>query len=100
MKEDYELISRALKDVIVEPVRSKLIPHFDQLKRLENEEGVLGGGISGSGPSVFMLSRDEKTARELEKAMRSVYQSTGIEFHIHVTTINPRGAEVVKNITA
>ena len=59
MKGDYELIGRSLEDVIIEPVRSILIPGFDQIKSECKAAGAIGGGISGSGPSIFMLSRDE-----------------------------------------
>ncbi|MCY7293713.1 MAG: hypothetical protein LH615_16165, partial [Ferruginibacter sp.] len=39
----------------IEPVRSILIPGFDDVKRQCKEAGALGGGISGSGPSIFMF---------------------------------------------
>ncbi|MGP3372485.1 homoserine kinase, partial [Escherichia coli] len=66
LQQDYELIGRSLEDVLIEPVRSILIPGFDTIKQLSKEAGALGGGISGSGPSVFMLSKDEATAREVQ----------------------------------
>jgi homoserine kinase len=50
-KGDYELIARSLEDFIVEPVRKKLIPKFDELKIASLKTGALGGGISGSGPT-------------------------------------------------
>ena len=55
---------RSLEDVIIEPVRSILIPGFDEVKMNSKEAGALGGGISGSGPSIFMLSQEEKTQAE------------------------------------
>ncbi|MFN8322165.1 MAG: homoserine kinase [Chitinophagales bacterium] len=95
MKEDYELISRSLKDILIEPVRSKLIPAFDELKKQCMEAGALGGGISGSGPSVFMLSKDEATAKKVEQAMNDVYRKTGIDFNVYVTKVNNEGVEIV-----
>ena len=59
---DYDLIGRSLEDFIIEPVRSILIPGFDDIKKASKEAGALGGGISGSGPSIFMLSKDAQTA--------------------------------------
>lgn len=94
MKSDYDLISRSLEDVIVEPVRSILIPAFNELKAACLEAGALGGGISGSGPSVFMLSKDLKTAQSVEAAMKNIYSKTGVEFHTHVTTISEHGVQV------
>ena len=67
LKNDHDLIGRSLEDVIIEPVRSILIPGFDEVKINSKEAGAFGGGISGSGPSVFMLSKEEATAREVEK---------------------------------
>ena len=84
---DYSLIGRSLKDVIVEPVRSKLIPFFDLVKQKSLDAGALGGGISGSGPSIFMLSEKEKTAHEVAAEMASIYTQAGIEFKTYVTTI-------------
>jgi homoserine kinase len=94
MKNDYDLIGRSLEDVIIEPVRSILIPGFDEVKRNCKEAGALGGGISGSGPSIFMLSREEKTAREVEKVMKEVYEKIGIEYYTYVTTINKNGVQL------
>ncbi len=95
MKNDYDLIGRSLEDVIIEPVRSILIPGFDEVKKKCKEAGALGGGISGSGPSVFMLSKDEPTARAVETEMKEVYVRIGIDYHTYVTTINKKGVEVV-----
>jgi homoserine kinase len=55
----------------------------------------LGGGISGSGPSVFMLSRDEGTAKAVERVMKNVYDKIGIDYNTYVTTINKKGVELI-----
>lgn len=98
IKNDHALIGRSLEDVIIEPVRSILIPGFDEVKMKCKEAGALGGGISGSGPSVFMLSEDEATAKAVEKVMQEVYTRIGIDFNTYVTTINSKGVEVVESI--
>ena len=95
MKEDYELIGRSLEDVIIEPVRSILIPGFDELKSKCKEAGALGGGISGSGPSVFMLSKNETIARAVESVMKDVYNRIGVQYNTYVTTINNKGVEIL-----
>jgi homoserine kinase len=97
MKNDLDLIGRSLEDVIIEPVRSILIPGFDEVKRKCKDAGALGGGISGSGPSVFMLSKDEATARSVETVMKEVYTRIGIDYYTYVTTINKKGVEVVSS---
>jgi homoserine kinase len=93
MKGDYELIGRSLEDVIIEPVRSILIPGFDMIKSECKSAGAIGGGISGSGPSIFMLSRDEQTANNVAGVMKSVYNRIGVNYHIYVTTVNSRGVK-------
>lgn len=95
MKNDYGLIGRSLEDVIIEPVRSMLIPGFDEVKKNSKEAGALGGGISGSGPSIFMLSREESTAQQVEYVMTEVYVKLGIDFKTYVTTISYDGVKVV-----
>jgi len=95
MKSDYALIGRSLEDVIIEPVRSILIPGFDEVKKRCKEAGSLGGGISGSGPSIFMLNKDEKIALEAEKIMQQVFTEVGIEFKTYVTSVNTEGVKVV-----
>lgn len=87
MQSDYDLIGRSLEDYIIEPVRSILIPGFSEIKNASKEAGALGGGISGSGPSVFMLSKNADTALAVEQAMKDIYTKLGVNFHTHVTTI-------------
>jgi homoserine kinase len=56
-----------LHDEIVEPLRSVLIPGFDLIKKTAMENGALGSGISGSGPSIFALSKEETLPTKLQK---------------------------------
>lgn len=93
---DYDLVGRALEDHVAEPYRKALIPGFDELKRASMEAGALGGGISGSGPSVFMLSRSRADAEGIADAMRVSYSSTGIDFNIYVSGVNRAGATIVE----
>ncbi len=95
LQRDYALIGRSLEDVIIEPVRSILIPAFAEVKKQSLRAGALGGGISGSGPSIFMLSREKNTALEVEKEMSSIYNRLGIENSTYVTTINESGIKII-----
>jgi homoserine kinase len=94
MMGDYDLIGRSLEDVIIEPVRSILIPGFDVIKSECKKAGAIGGGISGSGPSIFMLSRDEITAHAMASVMKSVYDQIRVSYHIYVTTVNTQGVSI------
>ncbi len=95
MKNDYELISRSLEDVIIEPVRSMLIPGFDEVKKKSMDAGALGGGISGSGPSIFMLCKEKHTALQVEASMKIIYNNVGLQYYTYVTTINNEGIRIM-----
>jgi homoserine kinase len=94
MQKDYSLIGRSLEDVIIEPVRSILIPGFDDVKTRCKAAGALGGGISGSGPSVFMLSVEKRTAHAVADVMKDIYSALGIDFKLYVTRIDEKGVKI------
>lgn len=91
---DTKLMARSMVDEIIEPVRGRLIPKFEEIRAASLAAGALGGGISGSGPSMFMLCESRGSAVEVEAAMRKVYETTGIEFHTYVSPIGPNGVRV------
>jgi homoserine kinase len=96
MKSDYDLIGRSLEDFIIEPLRSILIPEFHTIKRKCKQAGALGGGISGSGPSIFMLSKDEQTAVKVEVVMKEVYDSISLHYYTYVTSVNQQGCTILE----
>jgi homoserine kinase len=95
MKEDYDLISRSMVDVIIEPVRSILIPEFNFVKQAALDNGALGCSISGSGPSMFALSRGIENARKVGEVMKQTFLNAGIESSTHVSLINQGGPVVL-----
>ncbi len=94
-KADYDLISRSMQDTIVEPIRKTLIPKFAEVRAASLAAGALGGGISGSGPSMFFFSETLKSAKAMETAMRSIYRPTGIDLNIYVSQIHPEGVRFI-----
>lgn len=96
MKGDYGLIGRSLEDIIIEPLRSILIPEFAAIKKRCLEAGALGGGISGSGPSIFMLSKDESIAKDVEGIMQEVYHAIGLHHYTYVTSVNQIGCTILE----
>lgn len=94
MQKDYEIIGRSLIDYVAEPYRSNLIPAFKETKQAALQAGALGGGISGSGPSIFMLSSTENNATQVLQAMQEIYKKTGIAFESYNTTICNEGVRV------
>jgi homoserine kinase len=91
---DYDLIARSLSDVVIEPVRSILIPGFHKVKEAALAAGALGCSISGSGPSIFALAKGLGTAGAVADAMAAVYRSIGLDHDLHVSDINRDGAVI------
>ena len=92
---DYDLIGRSLQDVIVEPLRKGLITNFDKVKNSAMQNGALGSGISGSGPSIFALCKGQEIAEKVAITMTESYKNTGIEFDIHISKINDIGVKEI-----
>ncbi len=96
---DYPLIGRSLEDVIIEPERALLIPGFSQVKRAAQEAGALGCSISGSGPSIFSLSRGRAIAERVADEMTKQFSEIGIASDRFVSAVNQRGAFVTDSVS-
>ena len=94
---DYQLIKESLVDVVVEPHRSALIPHFDVVKKAVLETGALGCGISGSGPSIYTLSEGLETANQVAETITTIFSKTDIAFDVFVSKINTEGIKIIKD---
>jgi homoserine kinase len=94
---DKALIGRSLQDHVAEPYRSKLIPGYQDIIDKCMQAGALGGGISGSGPTMFMLCENMTVATEVENCMQQVYQKLEIDFKTYVTTINSEGVKIISS---
>ncbi|HEY3429349.1 MAG TPA: homoserine kinase [Cyclobacteriaceae bacterium] len=96
MKEDYELIGRSLVDVVAEPLRSVLIPGFDQIKKAAVENGALGCGISGSGPTVFCLCKGVENAQRAANTIQEKFNSMNLRNESFVSSVNNQGARILE----
>ena len=92
---DYNLIGKSLKDVVIEPYRSKLIPKFNNLRKISLESGALGCSISGSGPSIFSLCKGLENAKKVENNQRIFMAKTDIPFETHVSIVNKKGIKIM-----
>ena len=92
---DYNLIGKSLKDVVIEPYRSKLIPKFNNLRKISLESGALGCSISGSGPSIFSLCKGLENAKKVENNQRIFMAKTNIPFETHVSIVNKKGIKIL-----
>jgi homoserine kinase len=91
---DFDLISRSLKDVVIEPQRAHLIPYFYEVKEAALKNGVLGCSISGAGPSIFALCRNSIEAEKTAEVMSMIYKARQIKTLSFTSPINLEGAEI------
>ena len=84
-----------MEDVIIEPVRSKLIPGFNKIKNSAIKGGAIGCSISGSGPSIFAISQNKKDAEKVLAAMRKMADNFSYSFHSYISPINHSGVTTI-----
>ena len=96
-RDDRAMISRSLKDLIIEPQRSHLIPGFDEVKEAARQAGALNCSISGAGPAVFALHDLHTDAEALCEAMTTAFEDAGVDDVTGlVSPLNGLGAYVVQ----
>jgi homoserine kinase len=88
---DEDLLRRSLDDRYAEPQRARLIPRFREIKRAALEAGALGCSISGSGPTIFAITRDldPQCAEAMRRALAEV------KCDVHVARIAREGVRKV-----
>lgn len=92
---NFELISRSLKDVVIEPVRAKLITGYNKIKQTAINAGAMGCNISGSGPSLFALSNSSEIANKVAQETKIVVNNLGLNCLTYVSKINEDGPRVL-----
>ncbi len=92
---DIGLVGRSMKDILVEPVRSMLIPDFYKMREMAMDAGAVSFGISGSGPSVFSFTRDEETATQITQKLQKHLSALNINSNAYVSSINDQGPRIL-----
>ncbi len=91
-----ELVGKCVADAIAEPVRSHLIPGFDDVKHAALQAGALGCSISGSGPSMFAVAKNVHAARAIGLAMKKAFTRVAkVESEVYVSRVNMDGAKIM-----
>ena len=93
---NYDLIGRSMVDMLAEPKRSKLIPHYYEAKKATLAAGAIGTNIAGSGPTIFSFCKGEESAQKVMQAYKAVYQNVDLDVNYYSSKINPEGAKRVK----
>ncbi|MCW9708912.1 homoserine kinase [Fodinibius salsisoli] len=95
MTKDLDLMARSMEDVIIEPIRSVLIPGYDAVKKAALDAGAIGAGIAGSGPSIFALTADRQIAEKVSKRMKAELDGIGLPSDEYISEINTKGSKVI-----
>lgn len=88
---DLNLIRRSMEDLVIEPQRKHLIPHFDTIKETALTLGALSCSISGAGPAIFALCQEKLQATGIAAAMQKVYDDHKLDAKSYVGAINHEG---------
>lgn len=92
---DYDLISRSMHDVLIEPTRAILIPEFYEMKRIALATGALSFGISGSGPSVVAIAKGEAVAMQAATEIQKHLTANDIDSFKYVSAVNVNGPKIL-----
>lgn len=97
-EKDVERFSNSLQDLTIEPMRSLLIPKFEEMKIAAFKNKALAFGISGSGPSVFAITEGKDNVANILDALQHEYQSLDIKIQTNVNALcKESGARILKN---
>ena len=92
---DLDLIGRSMHDVLVEPVRSMLIPDFYKMRAIAMNNDAISFGISGSGPSVFAFTRHKDSAGVIIQKLKNHLSGIKIGSIGYVSAINDKGPKIL-----
>ncbi len=88
-------LKKCIEDNVAEPVRARLIPGFEEVRRSSLRAGALGCSISGSGPSLFAVTTAIRLADSIAGAMvRTFRRTAGVRCDVYISKVNRDGATV------
>jgi homoserine kinase len=93
---NMELIGKGMRDEIIEPVRSKLIPGYSKVKEEALKAGAIGVAISGAGPTMIaIIDKESGKSNEVSKAMMDAFKENGIDSKVYLSEPS-EGAYIVE----
>ncbi|AJI69786.1 hypothetical protein DR79_1107 [Francisella tularensis] len=94
--QDIELLGQSLKDILIEPRRSKLITGFYDVQKAAYATGAIACGISGSGPTIFALVRKQHDANIVTKAMQDKFKEFNLNSNSWISAMSDKGAYILE----
>ena len=90
-RKDEALAAGMMQDVIAEPYRKSLLPKFDESRAFAEQQGALAFGISGSGPTVFAVCDNLRSAEKINQWLIDNYIQNDTGFS-HICRLDQNGA--------
>ena len=88
---DIPLLNECMSDYIVEPYISEIYPHYNELKKIAEEENAPGFGITGRGPAMFALCDNSLKAENIGKKAEMYFANTKRKVKCNISKINQQG---------
>lgn len=94
---DDKLMKLALQDRLHQPYREKLVTGLKEIKeKIKNEEDILGCVLSGAGPSVIIISK-QNAVEKVKDIASEIYNDLNVRADIINTDIEQNGAFILSN---
>ncbi len=94
-RQDAELMKKCLKDKLHQPYRERLIKGFKELNELlENKDDILGCVISGAGPTILVISKNDGFEK-VENEVKQIFNDFNVDCDIRTLDIENEGSKVI-----
>lgn len=94
-RQDSELMKKSLKDKLHQPYRENLIKGFNELNELlSNKEDILGCVISGAGPTILVISKNDGFEK-IENEVIQIFEDFNVNCDIRTLEIENEGTKLV-----
>ena len=91
---EYSWLKVAMKDVIHQPYRRKLVRGMDAVIRAAEGAGAFGAALSGSGSSVLALTLRGTKQAKVGRAMQKAFSRYGAESRVLPLDVDREGARI------
>ena len=94
---DAELMKLALQDKLHQPYRTKLVPGLNEIiENLKHEDNVLGCVLSGSGPSMLVISQKNNLDR-IKSIVQDTWSNLNVKTDIRTLKVEEKGAQIIES---
>jgi homoserine kinase len=92
--QDFDLLSRTMRDRLHQPYRKAFIPGYEAAEEAALSAGASAVALSGAGPALIAFTAGNH--REVSLAMQAAFTGSGLTARGFVLPVNQEGAQVIK----